>query len=52
MISKKLNINHTLYFHKEKQDYYTINSNEINLAIKRLNINPDNYIKNLINKYV
>jgi len=52
MISKKLNINHTLYFHKEKQDYYTINSDEINLAIKRLNINSDNYIKNLINKYV
>ena len=52
MISKKLNINNTLYFHKEKQDYYTINSDEINLAINRLNINSDNYIKNLINKYV
>ena len=52
MISKKLNINPIISFYREKQDYYTVNSDEINLAIKKLDINTNNYIKNLINKYI
>jgi hypothetical protein len=52
MISKKLNINPIISFYREKQDYYTVNSDEINLVIKKLNINTNNYIKNLINKYI
>lgn len=52
MISKKLNTNAIVFFYRQKQDYFTNNSDEINLTIKKLNINSNSYIKNLINKYI
>lgn len=52
IISEKLSINPTISFHTEKQDCYTINSDEINLVIKKLNINSNNYLKKIVNKYI
>jgi nucleoside-diphosphate-sugar epimerase len=51
-ISEKLNMNPILSFHREKRDCYIVNSDEIDLAIKKLNINSNNYIQNIINKYI
>lgn len=52
MIGNKLNIEPIVSFYRQKQDCYTTNSDEISFAIKKLNINSNNYIKNLINKYI
>jgi nucleoside-diphosphate-sugar epimerase len=52
IISEKLNMNPILSFRREKQDCYIINSDEIDTAIKKLNINSNNYIQNIINKYI
>ena len=51
MIGEKLNIQPIISFYRQKQDYFITNSEEVNIAIKNLNISSKDYIKNLINKY-